>query len=73
MGETATPQPGDASVKRIRAPSGNRANDRFQAVHPACGWSGAYHSNRTIEGRKLAQRDAREHRSRLVFFDRNED
>jgi len=52
-----------ATVERYRAPSGNRDEDRFRAVHAACGWrSLGWHSNRTIEGRGLAERDAREHR-----------
>lgn len=52
-----------AEVERYRAPSRNRDEDRFRAVHPACGWrSLAWHSNRTVEGRRLAERDAREHR-----------
>lgn len=52
-----------ATVERYRAPSGNRDEDRFRAVHPACGWrSLGWHSNRTVEGRRLAERDAQQHR-----------
>lgn len=51
-----------ATVKRLRAPSGDRDHDRFQAVCGSCGWQcNALHSNRTVEGRTLAERDAREH------------
>ena len=49
-----------ATVVRYKAPSGNRDNDYFYAECP-CGWTGAYHSNRTVEGRRLAERDARLH------------
>lgn len=45
------------AVKRHPAPSGNRDSDYFQAVCGGCGWSGGMHSNRTIEGRGLADRD----------------
>jgi hypothetical protein len=49
------------TVKRLRAPSGNRDADRFQAVC-SCGWRArATHSNRTAEGRSLAERDAEDH------------
>lgn len=52
-----------ASVDRYRTPSGNRDEDRFRATCSACGWTSlAWHSNRTIEGRRLAERDAKEHR-----------
>jgi len=52
-----------ATVERYRTPSGNRGEDRFRAVHAACGWrSLAWHSNRTVEGRRLAERDATQHR-----------
>lgn len=51
-----------AAVKRVSAPSGNRDSDRFQAVCSECGWaSNALHSNRTVEGRTLAERDAKDH------------
>jgi len=51
-----------ASVERYSAPSGNRDADMFRATC-ACGWKSlAWHSNRTIEGRALAERDATEHR-----------
>lgn len=50
-----------ATVKRLPAPSGNRDNDYFQPVC-ACGWKGALYSNRTVEGRTIAQRAASEHR-----------
>jgi hypothetical protein len=56
MSETAR-----ATVKRLPAPSGNRDSDYFQPVC-ACGWQGALHSNRTVEGRTIAQRAASEHR-----------
>lgn len=49
------------TVTRLRAPSGNRDNDYFQPTC-TCGWKGATHSNRTIEGRRLAHRDAEAHR-----------
>lgn len=49
-----------ATVKRHPAPSGNRYADYFRPECP-CGWRGAFHSNRTIEGRKLAERDAADH------------
>lgn len=52
----------NATVQRHRAPSGNRDNDYFHAVCPTCGWTGAYHPNRTVEGRRLAERDAAQHR-----------
>lgn len=52
-----------ATIKRYRAPSGNRDEDRFRAVHAACGWrSLAWHSNRTVEGRRIAEREAQQHR-----------
>jgi hypothetical protein len=49
-----------ATVKRHRR-GGMGDNDYFQALC-SCGWKGAPNSNRTIEGRKLAERDARNHR-----------
>lgn len=51
----------DTSVVRVRAKSGNPDNDRFRAVCK-CGWGGAFYSNRTVEGRHLAKRDADQHR-----------
>lgn len=52
-----------SNVKRHAAPSGNRDNDWFQA-ECSCDWkSQALHSNRTIEGYELAERDARDHTS----------
>lgn len=51
-----------ATVKRHKAPSGNPDADRFQALcaeHP--GWITAAHSNRTVEGKSLAERDRVEH------------
>lgn len=48
-------------VERWHAPSGNRDHDRWFAVCLICGWSGVMHSNRTIEGRRLAERDAAQH------------
>lgn len=50
-----------ARVVRIAAKSGNRDNDYFRAVCP-CGWKGSPHSNRTAEGRRLADRDVAQHR-----------
>lgn len=51
-----------AIVKRHRAPSGNRDHDRFQAACRSCGWaSPTFYSNRTVEGRRLAERDAEDH------------
>ena len=51
-----------AVVNRIKAPSGNKDNDRWQAVCTVCGWaSKALYSNRTTEGRRLARRDADDH------------
>lgn len=53
-----------ATVTRHRAPSGNRDADSFAATCERCGWTGASHSNRTIEGKSLAERDAQQHRCR---------
>ena len=50
-----------ARVVRLSAPSGNRDNDYFQPQCDTCNWHGASYSNRTIEGRELADRDARQH------------
>jgi len=50
-----------AEVRRLAAASGNRDNDYFRA-QCSCGWKGSPHSNRTVEGRRLAERDARNHR-----------
>lgn len=50
-----------AVAHRIPAKSGNRDNDYWQAKCPQCPWVGGFHSNRTIEGRTLAERDASEH------------
>lgn len=53
----------ETTVKRHRAPSGNRDADYFQAVC-TCGWpGGGVHSNRTVEGRRLAERDAADHQA----------
>ena len=49
------------TVNRISAPSGNRDNDYWQAACSACPWQSALYSNRTIEGRTLAERDRTEH------------
>lgn len=49
-----------AKVTRHRR-GGLGDNDYFQATC-GCGWKGPLNSNRTIEGRKLAERDARNHR-----------
>lgn len=61
-----------ATVKRIAAKSGNRDNDYFQAVC-VCGWSGAFYSNRTVEGRSLAAKHASQHRCAVAedrdFYD----
>lgn len=51
---------GQARLVRISAPSGDRDADRWQGQCP-CGWKGAAHSNRTVEGRSLGERDVREH------------
>lgn len=52
-----------AKVERISAPSGDRDADYFRARHDDCGWvDPAMYSNRTVEGRRLAQRNADEHR-----------
>lgn len=51
-----------ATVVRIQAKSGNRDADYFRAKcpeHPS--WISGMYNNRTIEGRSLAERDAREH------------
>lgn len=51
-----------ATVRRIFAPSGNRDADYFQAVcpeHPS--WISGTHSNRSVEGRSLADRDRDDH------------
>ena len=53
--------PTSAVVVRLRAPSGNRDADYFQ-LQCSCGWVGAAYSNRTAEGRALAERHADEHR-----------
>jgi len=51
-----------ARVERLSSPSGNRDNDYFQPTCDACGWKGASYSNRTVEGRTLAEKHAAEHR-----------
>ena len=43
-----------AVVQRIRSKSGDRDYDYFQGQCSVCPWEGAYHSNRTVEGRTLA-------------------
>lgn len=50
-----------ALVVRLWAPSGNRDNDYFQPLCGECNWRGATYSNRTIEGRQLAERDTFDH------------
>lgn len=51
-----------ATTRRLSAPSGNRDSDYFRAECGACGWIAlAMHSNRTVEGRRLADRDAADH------------
>ena len=54
-----------AQVVRLLAPSGNPDNDYFRPQCDACNWHGPMYSNRTIEGRQLAERDARQHTCRL--------
>ena len=54
-------QQSPARVVRLSAPSGNRDNDYFRPECRECDWHGAAYSNRTIEGRELADRDARQH------------
>lgn len=57
-------------VRRLAAPSGNRDNDYFRAECGSCGWvARGMHSNRTVEGRRLADRDAAGH---LCGEDRSE-
>lgn len=56
-----------ATVERYRSPSSNRDDDRFRAVCNSCDWKSlGWHSNRTIEGRRLAERDAAQHRCAKV-------
>ena len=50
-----------AIVVRYGASSGNRDHDYFRPECGECGWTGAMYSNRTIEGRQLANRDAVDH------------
>lgn len=51
-----------AAVRRYRAPSGNPDADYFYAACHTCDdWKGAMYPNRTIEGRRLAARDAADH------------
>lgn len=51
-----------AAALRLPAPSGNRDADYFRASCSSCGWeSKALYSNRTVEGRALAERDAADH------------
>lgn len=51
-----------ASIERYHAPSGNRDNDKFRGTCAVCPWTGTvWHSNRTVEGRQMAQRDAEDH------------
>lgn len=52
-----------AIVRRIRA-RGNPDHDYWQPGCE-CGWAGALYSNRTVEGRDLAERHADQHRCRL--------
>lgn len=54
----------EAAAVRIPGNSGNRDYDHFQP-QCSCGWRGALYSNRTIEGRRLAARDASQHRCRV--------
>lgn len=59
---TTQTEPATATVRRYRAPSGNRDADYFSAECDACPWkSSGFHSNRTVEGRTLAERDAADH------------
>ena len=55
-------QNGHVRVVRYFAPSGNTDADYFSPRCDVCGWSGAFHSNRTIEGRRIAERQATDHR-----------
>lgn len=55
----------NATVKRLRSASGNRDHDYFQPQCSTCNWKGAPYSNRTVEGRTLAERDAEQHRCRF--------
>ncbi len=61
--DTDAPVPGmaGATVIRLHAPSGNRDADYWQAQCSACAWLSASYPNRTVEGRKLADRAAAEH------------
>lgn len=49
-------------MRRIAAPSGNRDADYFQPACASCQWKGAHYSNRDVEGRRLAARDADRHK-----------
>lgn len=51
-----------ATVERYHAPSGNRDADYFKAVCLVCNWQGVLYSNRTVEGRACARRDAAQHK-----------
>jgi hypothetical protein len=54
----------NAYANRVRAASGHRDNDYWNAVCNTCPWvSLADYPNRTTEGRRLAERDAAEHNS----------
>jgi len=51
-----------AYADRIRAASGNPDNDYWQATCDTCPWTATgMHSNRTVEGVRLARRDAEDH------------
>lgn len=61
------PDPGrTATAVRISAPSGNRDNDYWQAQCSSCSWKGSSHSNRTVEGKSLAERDAEQHKCKAA-------
>lgn len=51
----------NARVERISSKSGDRDADYFRP-ECACGWKGDMYPNRTIEGRRLAEKRASEHR-----------
>jgi membrane protease subunit (stomatin/prohibitin family) len=51
-----------ASIARRRVPGTNRDYDLWFAVCHECGWRSDYFSNRTIQGRQVAQDRADSHR-----------
>jgi hypothetical protein len=55
------PEQHRAAATRIPSRSGNRDADYWQATC-SCGWrSSGMHPNRTVEGHRLAERDANDH------------